>query len=215
MIRSNMTRSTPVRFDPVRYNRVRYNPVRSLVLKSLVSIVGLLCSAVSMGEPAATEAAWVKTSRSAAADFSASLRAKLQAGLQQGPVVAIEVCHREAPAIAAEVGAKYGLRLRRTSVRVRNTDNAPNASDQLILERLAARLGAGESAAQVEFIDDRGDAGTTLAKPLVTDALCLVCHGKSISPEVSAAIRVRYPQDEATGFSLGELRGALLVERLP
>ena len=41
---------------------------------------------------------------------------------------------------------------------------------------------------------------------------CLACHGSEVSPEVREAIAARYPGDRATGFAVGDLRGALWVE---
>jgi hypothetical protein len=45
--------------------------------------------------------------------------------------------------------------------------------------------------------------------------MCLNCHGepdKDIKPENLALIRRLYPQDQATGFQLGELRGAWRID---
>lgn len=187
----------------------------------MVRLGVLWCVLISVtgGSPAMTagldQSEWVLQSQRAASEFAASLRARLQAGLKQGPTAAIEVCHREAPQIASEVGARYALHLRRTSLRVRNTDNAPSPADEAILAALAMRLQAGEPASDIEIIEDRGAAGTLLAKPLVMEAVCLMCHGERLEPAVSAAIALRYPADQATGFRLGELRGALLVESVP
>ncbi len=194
---------------------VRRVQVKSLGVKYL-SALWLACALVLVSKPAVAagldQPPWVLQSRRAASDFAASLRTRLQAGLKQGPVAAIEVCHREAPQIALDVGARHGLSVRRTSVRVRNAANAPSAADEALLAVMAARLLAGEPASDIEIIEDRGSAGKRLAKPLVMEAVCLMCHGETLGPEVSAAIALRYPDDQATGFRLGELRGALLVE---
>jgi len=37
------------------------------------------------------------------------------------------------------------------------------------------------------------------------------CHGGETADDVRVAIAARYPQDHATGFSAGDLRGAILV----
>ena len=181
-----------------------------------LSALWLVCALVSVDKPAVAagldQPQWVLQSRRAASEFASDLRARLQAGLKQGPVAAIEVCHREAPQIALDVGARHGLSVRRTSVRVRNADNAPSAADEALLATMTARLLAGEPASDIEIIEDRGVAGKVLTKPLVMEAVCLMCHGEALGPEVSAAIALRYPDDQATGFRLGELRGALLVE---
>lgn len=40
---------------------------------------------------------------------------------------------------------------------------------------------------------------------------CAACHGTSIAPEVQARIAALYPDDRATGFRPGELRGAIAI----
>ena len=40
---------------------------------------------------------------------------------------------------------------------------------------------------------------------------CLTCHGSSLQPELKAEILRLYPNDQATGFKPGELRGAFTV----
>ena len=189
---------------------VIYAAVASL---SVVALAGHAESAPRIAVVTAPDAPWIEESRMAAKDFAMRLRARLQAGLQQGPVEAIEICHREAFDIAAEVGAKHERRVSRSSSRVRNPNNSADELDQKIIASFQDRLAAGESAANIEFIEDRGMAGNILAKPLMMDAVCLMCHGDSVPLEVSAAIKALYPSDEATGFRLGELRGILRVDQ--
>jgi hypothetical protein len=42
--------------------------------------------------------------------------------------------------------------------------------------------------------------------------LCLVCHGETLAPEIAAQIAAQYPEDQATGFADGDLRGVFWVE---
>ncbi len=37
--------------------------------------------------------------------------------------------------------------------------------------------------------------------------ICKQCHGARIKPDVKARLQALYPEDEATGFKKGELRG--------
>jgi hypothetical protein len=56
---------------------------------------------------------------------------------------------------------------------------------------------------------------TFFAPIVLNNALCLNCHGeagKDISAESLTLIRQHYPQDEATGFKLGDLRGAWRID---
>ena len=40
---------------------------------------------------------------------------------------------------------------------------------------------------------------------------CLTCHGSNIKPELAAKINSLYPEDKATGYKAGELRGAFTI----
>jgi hypothetical protein len=47
-------------------------------------------------------------------------------------------------------------------------------------------------------------------KPILLQPLCLNCHGNEeldISPAVLAMLKKEYPEDKATGFAAGDLRG--------
>ena len=45
--------------------------------------------------------------------------------------------------------------------------------------------------------------------------VCLGCHGSAsdIPASLAKKIRLEYPQDRATGYSVGKLRGAVVVTR--
>ncbi len=49
-------------------------------------------------------------------------------------------------------------------------------------------------------------------KEIITQPLCLVCHGETIAPAVREALVEHYPQDQAMGFKAGDLRDAFSVE---
>ncbi len=52
-------------------------------------------------------------------------------------------------------------------------------------------------------------------KPIPTTGLCLTCHGETLADEVSNKVKVLYPHDNATGFSLGDIRGAFTLQKIP
>jgi mono/diheme cytochrome c family protein len=60
---------------------------------------------------------------------------------------------------------------------------------------------------------DLGDRVGVL-RPLPTAATCTKCHGSAerLSPEVRAILAAAYPQDKATGFEEGDLRGFIWAE---
>jgi hypothetical protein len=153
------------------------------------------------------------TGRSLAQQFGAELKNALQQALtEKGPVAAIAVCKLEAPRIAARLSAESGASVARTSLRVRNAANAALPWQRAVLESFETRLIAGGKAEDIEHFEVQPDGGARYLKPIVTQPLCLVCHGESIAPELRASIGANYPSDTATGFKAGDLRGAFSIE---
>jgi len=151
-------------------------------------------------------------SRALAAEFQDNLRGQHVGALKTGgPLLALDVCQKAAPAIAQEVGARAGARVWRTSMKARNPRGAPDAWERTTLEQFAARRAAGEDPATIEA-STRTATGFRYLKaiPMAAEP-CGQCHGTHIAPEVAAKIAALYPQDHATGFVPGELRGAVSI----
>ena len=77
------------------------------------------------------------------------------------------------------------------------------------LEAFMAALAKGE-APKPQVITNADGIRDFLAPIVLGNPLCLQCHGtpgKDIAPETLAAIQKLYPDDKATGFKLGDLRG--------
>ena len=49
-------------------------------------------------------------------------------------------------------------------------------------------------------------------EPILTQPLCLTCHGDVQDPALLERIKADYPEDRATGFEAGELRGVFWIE---
>lgn len=152
----------------------------------------------------------------AVADLGQSLRGALVAKMQEaGPVGAVDFCHDEAPAITAAVAARHGVRIGRTGVRVRNPDNRAQPWLERVIagfEREATAGAAPPTLVAVENADLPSGIALRYARGIGTEAACLVCHGTAVAEPVRAAILERYPDDAATGFAVGDLRGAFWVE---
>lgn len=130
-------------------------------------------------------------------------KATLMSGLQQGVVEAIDYCNLEAPEITEKV--PDGVEVGRTSHKVRNPANEPTDLLQAPLDYYLEmeRLG-NETSGQITQLP----SGEWLyVEPIYTQAMCLACHGENLAPEVRTAINDKYPNDKATGFKEGELRG--------
>lgn len=122
----------------------------------------------------------------------------------QGPAAAISVCQTEAPQIAAEVSEEHGLRIGRTGVRLRNSNNQPPA--------WAKPLTDNKTDTPTFVVLDNEDAAALL--PIKLQGQCLMCHGpkEQIAPIIQDQLAKLYPDDEATGFHEGDLRGWFWIE---
>lgn len=180
---------------------------------------GLALSSCATVPPPSTELAEADlASAGAIADqFQQRLSLQLITALREGgPVTGIEVCARQAPAIAAALSQETGSEVRRISLAPRNPAAMPEAYLQAPLQDLQARpLNEEGRPRMIGWIEGRGvDARhITLRSVVMQDQPCGACHGKEIAPDVQAAIDRHYPADMATGFSAGELRGAIMVAR--
>lgn len=138
--------------------------------------------------------------------FKQKLQQALHEGLSKGPVQALSTCQVEAPKIAEGL-SQEGIRVGRTSDRLRNPANRSPEWVRPILEAYLANPSL-RSPRSVPLTEGR--AG--YVEPILTQSLCLTCHGKSIDSNVAAELERLYPEDEAVGFDVGDLRGVFWVE---
>jgi len=182
-------------------------PLSVLVLMSLLPI-----SYSVAGEPATD---WIAQSRSIAQQLGAELKGELgRAMTDKGPVAAIGVCKDRAPEIAGRLSRQSGAQVSRTALRVRNPANAPDDLQRALLEQFSAELASGKFAGPLEAafeINRGGQVERRYMRAIPMEGLCVTCHGKALAPEIAAAIAAQYPDDQATGFEPGQLRGAFSV----
>ena len=153
----------------------------------------------------------LQRAQDAMTDLGQRLKTALTETMQaEGAVGAVDFCHREAPLIAAEVAKQHGVAVGRTAVRHRSRVNAPTAWQQAVLQRFVEQ--SANVPPQALMFSERTDATLRVAKGIPTHATCLACHGSDIAEPVRAAIVERYPEDTATGFAEGELRGMFWAE---
>lgn len=150
--------------------------------------------------------------------FATQLKAVLQSAMKRdGPVSAIAVCNTAAPAIADSVSESSGWDVARTSHRVRNSDNQPDPWEASVMAQWNQAIAEGTaadtlSASDVQTID--GKQYFRFMKAIPTEAVCLNCHGQNLAEPVTTALKKLYPNDQAVGFSQGEMRGAFTLKKL-
>jgi hypothetical protein len=166
------------------------------------------------GESSSTEP---QTDKAVAAvqAYGKALKGELVAAMERGgPLAAIEVCHTEAPAIAKRVSADQGLTVTRVSLKNRNPGAAPNEWQKEVLLSFEKRAGSGEDPASLAWhatAETADGEEFRFMKAIPTDGVCLACHGETLAPEVKAKLDELYPDDKATGYAMGDIRGAFVV----
>ena len=98
------------------------------------------------------------------------------------------------------------------------TGEVPPGEDAVDTGVILDRAAAGENLKtmeRVEVVESNGRQSYRYMKAIPVGEICLTCHGSDIAPELKAKIESVYPDDQATGFALGELRGAFTITKTP
>jgi hypothetical protein len=149
--------------------------------------------------------------------FFGELKGELVSAIQAGgPAHAVDVCNTKAGEIAARVSRERGMALSRVSLKNRNPGNAPNDWQRDVLEMFEKDKAAGSDPSKLEYRTVVATADGNqfrYMKAIPTAEVCLNCHGAELAPAGQAKIDELYPDDKATGYAVGDLRGAFVVTR--
>ncbi|MGF1510043.1 MAG: DUF3365 domain-containing protein [Myxococcota bacterium] len=151
----------------------------------------------------AEHAQWARA-KAAKKELAQALSTTLKAAVQEGDYArGIEVCRGAAPEITAAVAGHPNLEIGRTAERLRNPNNRPPAWAAPWVAR-----------AERQEVILRSEEGIRALFPIVLAEPCVHCHGSAgdIPDEVKGMLGKLYPEDRATGFAPGDLRGWFWVE---
>lgn len=142
--------------------------------------------------------------------FVGQLKPQLQQAIAEGgPGQATAVCANIAPALMDELSASSGWSVRRVSLQPRNRERAiPDAWEREVLDRFSAEQAAGASVQTLNY-GRKIDGQYRYMQAQGVEPLCLMCHGTELAEPVKQALAEYYPEDSATGYGLGEVRGAI------
>lgn len=179
------------------------------------------CSSSSTGSAAQTapEPGWVEGARDVAMSVPPKLVSKLTATIDKsGPAQAVEVCKEDAPKMARAASEQSGWTVRRVSLKNRNPKAVPDAWERETLEQFDRQRAAGADPADLErwtLVTENGQTVRRYMKALPTGTLCLQCHGPAdkLGQGVAERLATLYPQDKATGYALGQIRGAMTLSQ--
>lgn len=116
---------------------------------------------------------------------------------------AVEVCNVRAPQIAESVRDEQQVAIGRTSFDLRNPDNEPPTWAEPYVDKRVPEASVLRSDDQLAYL-----------LPIRLGEMCTGCHGPadSLAEGVPERLAEMYPDDEATGFQAGDLRGWFWVE---
>lgn len=131
---------------------------------------------------------------------------------EKGAGASLPQCYYQALTVSKEVETTTGVRIKRTSSKLRNPGNAPDSFEQEALARFErfARDGMMPSdEIRKEKLD--GKPVFRYVKPITMGASCVPCHAEksALSEDVLRALDEKYPEDKAVGYKVGDLRGIL------
>jgi len=201
--------------------------MKSMILKTILGIFVFLFIAGCENQPAKTEntdnpakqheialnvslqTALLERGGKIAKLAGKSLQKSLQNAIKEGGLeYAISFCNVEAIPITDSVSESESVQIKRLATKYRNPLNIADVTEKELLQYYAAELEKGQELHPV--IRPNADGNPVYYNPILTAALCLNCHGevgKTVPSELAETIQNLYPQDKATGFDEGQLRG--------
>jgi len=186
------------------------------ILARLLALVALLPVQALAQDPGDL----LSSSRQAASELTQQLGTQLKAELARGgPEAAIGVCRDVAPQIAGRLSREHGWHVVRVSLKTRNALlGMPDAWEQAVLadfDRLGTAGEKPETLERAEVVEEPSGRYYRYMKAIPVQPLCLACHGsrEAIAPGVAARLHADYPHDQATGYSVGQIRGAVSIKQ--
>jgi cytochrome c553 len=133
-----------------------------------------------------------------------NLMAALEAG---GPVYALDFCNTRALPLTDSMSAFFEHEVVRLSDKPRNPKNQADEDALTIIDMMKTAIAA-------EREPQPAIRGTYAYYPIITNEMCLQCHGtpgNQIGQATLEAIANKYPGDQAIGYGVNELRGVFRV----
>jgi len=189
--------------------------MKQIVLGLCLVMLALDCSSDQQADT--NTKAEVTAAKAAIKEFAGALQMELKTAMKAGgPVAAIGVCNTKAMPITDKVAAEHGMNLSRVSAKSRNPANAANDWQSAVLEDFDKKRLAGNDITKLgwtETVSVDGGQEFRFMKAIPTGEVCLRCHGVELAPEINQVLADLYPEDRATGYKEGDIRGAFVVTR--
>lgn len=196
---------------------IKFNPW-STFIKTRECLIGLgiLCLSshtIAQINSIQQHGQYLDKARQITKEYATVLKSTLKSSLDaSGPIGALKACNISAPLITSNVSKLNQWQASRTSLKYRNSQNAPTMWEEKILQSFELKKQRGVDPATLEFsevitVDKIPYFRYMKAIPTALNP-CLVCHGKNLKEPLNQKILALYPYDKATGYQTGDIRGA-------
>ncbi len=150
---------------------------------------------------------YLKKGKMIAQSTGKTLKGKLKAAVQKGGLKnGINVCNGVAQKLMDSMSVVHNAKIKRTSTKLRNLDDAPNQEELAVLSQYHKELAKGN---KIKPIVRKAQDGIHFYAPIFIEDVCLNCHGvigQKLKPETYKEIKKYYPKDEAINYKKGDLR---------
>lgn len=126
---------------------------------------------------------------------------------EKGTVGAVKFCNIEAMKLADSMSVMHNAIIKRVSDKARNPKNMANAKE---LGHIAAFKESLKAGSEIDPIVEEINGEVNFYYPITTNTMCLQCHGtpnEQITATTLTALNKLYPEDKATGYDVGQVRG--------
>lgn len=139
-----------------------------------------------------------------------ALASNLKGAIQRGGIEeAFKFCNVQAMPITDSLSRVYDATVKRATLWVRNPKDEATEVEREILEAYHAQMEAGETP-EPRVVNLDNDYVLYTQPIAIQNGLCLNCHGEvgtQVQQSTYQLIQERYPDDQATGHKMGDLRG--------
>lgn len=183
------------------------------ILFSSVLLTGIAFSAnaADVNETLAVKQEGIKYIKKLGGALKSALQEKLKE--DKSGMAALTFCTSQAMPITYKVNSELPdyAKVRRTALKIRNNANWPDTPDRKVMKKYIEAIAAKKfNPNDIKIVKVKDTF--RVYKPLVTEGVCLKCHGNNIDEALQKKITFHYRSDKAVGFEMGDLRGVIVAE---
>ncbi|NND34403.1 MAG: DUF3365 domain-containing protein [Saprospiraceae bacterium] len=162
------------------------------------------------GDQRELEARYLEKGIDVTAKTFKTMSGHLMQAMQEGGIAnAVKFCNLNAYALVDSIARSQNVTIKRTSHKLRNKKNGPDPDEEKVIQDYLTQNEIPAPRVRIQEKSIRYFA------PIHVIDNCLKCHGtfnSTLKSSDYAVIQELYPEDQAIGFEVGDLRGIWSLE---